>query len=211
MKKKIFIFIPLISILISGCGQTESWQDASSFGDINVEATEFDRNDFDEEYDIDKYLTLTELNENDKNFYVNDNYRLYYNKIADQIDDLPLLVVYDAEITEEDNRAIYNCSKDEIGNYLYNDKEGYVTGIKSEITFSSDDDETYHKSLAKIMAPIYGGIPYLKNYDLNKIFLDLEESLTDNNGSYSTDFGNLHLSVQRDYHYVTILISGYRK
>ena len=210
--KKLFIFVSVFAIFLTGCGLKEenNWQNASDFGDINVEATEVDRNDFDTKLDIDKYLTLSELNENDKNFLVNDNYRLFYNKIANQLDDLPLLVTYDANIEETGSYIVYDCSKDEIGNYLYNDEGGYMISIKSEIPFSSDDDEAYHHSLAKVMAPIYGGIPYLKKYDLNRIFLELENAFQEDKKSYSEEINGLSLTVKKDYNYVTVYITGYR-
>lgn len=207
MKYKYFaIFFVLISLL-TGCGNVQnSWDKETNFGDINVDMEEVDRNDFDENWEIDNYLQITEQNQNDKNNLKNDNYRLYYNKIADQTG-LPLLYLYEAEREDKDGDVIYDLSKDGIGNYLTNTEDGKLTFIKCEIPIDSESDETYTQSICKVMAPIYGGIPYLKKYDLNLIFTDIMSKFKNDKATYKGEFADVEYRIEKDYNWATVYIS----
>lgn len=208
MKCKYFLISLVCMIFLSGCGNSNSdndWENNTNYGDINLELTEVDRNDFEMEWEIDNYLNITEQNQNDKDNMKNDNYRLYYNKIADQTG-LPLLYLYEANAEEKDGNIIYDLSKDGIGNYLTNNDDGKLIYIKCEIPINTESDETYMQSISKIMAPIYGGVPYLKKYDLNEIFTTLASELKKEKATYKNEFAGIEFRVTRDYNWATVYI-----
>lgn len=205
MKKFIYILL-IVMLFLAGCGKAQESTESIIFGDINVEATEVDRNDFNAEWEIDDVLSISEQNQNDKNKLTNENFRIYYNRIAEQVG-LDYLYLYEAEIEEKGDFIIYDLSKGLTGNYLYNDENGNIKIIKSELNISYENEEDYNKAISKAMAPIFGGMPYLKKYDLNVIYLGLLEAMKDNNGVYEYEFNDIRLNVTRDYNWLTVQIN----
>lgn len=215
MKNKIIHIILLLTIiiLVPGCSKKESntWQDETNYGDINIEAEVVDTNDFDVEYEIDKYINFEEINSFDKNRLTNDNYRIYYNRVANQTG-MNLLNLVGVQPEDKNGYLLYDASYDAVGNYLYNNKDEkgniYLKMIISEININtSGTEEEYNQSIAKLMAPIHGGVPYLKKFDLNEIFVDMRDTFKNNEVSnYNKVFNGININAKREYNWVTITI-----
>lgn len=207
MKKRIFCLLFTTVIILSGCGsssQIDDWNSATEFGDINIYAEEADRDDFDEVYDIDNYLVIEELNTNDKSTLSNDNYRVYYNRVAEQTG-LELLYNYEVTSTQKDNTVIYDYSKGYICNYLYNNTDEHIKMIRSEMSFNTyENEEEYKQEVAKFMAPIYAGVPFLKKFDLNEIYAGMVDTFHDEKATYQTSFNGISITAKRDNWWVYI-------
>lgn len=203
MKKIIFVLI-VVLLFATGCGINKEPEEVV-FGDIDLNAEEVDRNDFKTSYEIDEVISFDEQNQSNKNEMSNENYRIYYNRVAKQLG-LDLLYMTDAEITDEGQYTIYGLSKGTTGNYLYNNENGNLKKIKSEINFSYNDSDEYKVAVAKLMAPVFGGIPYMKKFDLNTVYLELLEAMKDENCLYRYEFNGITLQAQRDYSWVTLNI-----
>lgn len=198
------LMISLIAVCLTGCGDKNEWGEDVTFGDVDVEAEVVDQNDFDVEWEIDHYISFTEQNQSETP-YTFDNYRLYYNKVADQ---LGLMLLKEYEMTSESSQEesiVYQFS-DSISNNYLTVQNGKVTVVNFEYSADFYDEENYNLHIAECMPAIYGGVPYLKKYDLNKIFLELSESLEKERGMYSTEFNGISIVAKREYNLVKISI-----
>lgn len=206
MKKRI-CFLLLIPMLIVGCGEdknTNTWDNESNFGEINIDAETVDIYSVNEEYEIDKYVKIEELNLTKPDNITEETYRLPYNKIGEQFG-LPYILLSESEqVDESDNIITHKYTKEGIGVYIkVNKNDNRIMSIYSEFKFN-DNPDSFYDSVGRIFAQVYGGMPNLKKYDLNKIFFEIADAMQEEKGTYKTSYNNISLEVKRDYGYVYV-------
>lgn len=205
--RKFFLFLfPLI--LLSGCGSNPSgidtWQDETEFGDINLEAPTIDTNDVAATYEIDRYLEIDELNDTAPDCITMDSFRIYYNRIAKQAG-IPYVMPTGYESEDVGSMEIRAYEESGTGVYITLDKDsGMVAGVSCEFKFS---EEEFYESINRIMAPIFGGMPNMKKFDLDKAYFEIAAAMEEKEGKYSFGFGKSKADIRRDYGYVYVNIS----
>lgn len=205
-----FIACILLCTLLSGCGSqtVDTWSDETTFGDINVDAEAVDIYSVEEEFEIDKYLNIEELNRTNPNEITVENFRLYYNRIAQQ-SDIPYIMPDNYEEYNETNTSIQRKYEEgTTGVYLHINKQtDCLISSYSEYKFNAKDEEQFYESINRIFAPVFGGMPNLKKYDLNKIYFGIADAMKEEKGEYEYTYNKISLTVQRDYGFVYVTVS----
>lgn len=209
MKKKIAALL-LLCICLSGCGKNisqDSWGDATDFGDINMDAETVNIYTTEEEYEIDKYLTIEELNLTKPDAINDESFRIYYNRIGSQVD-LPYILPSNGE--KDSSEADYVVTKyieDGTGVYIKTYNTGRLGYVYCEFPFNSKTDENFQKSVGRIFAVGYAGLPNMTKYQLNEMYFEIMEAMAEDKGSYDLTHNDMNLHVQRDYGYVYVTVS----
>ena len=222
MKKRFLIFSLLLSTMfMCACGQknevNNNW-DTGVFGDIDVNAEVVDNSDFNKEYDLNEFIDFEDKNSNSLDVFTEDTYRLYWNRKCESVE-LQMLDLINKSVEKETNYwIIYEIgAKNDInGIYLYKDLEDNLLMIKNEINISyettgieEDDIKAFKTQMAKLMVPIYAGVPYLTNYELNEIFNSVCNYLKNPIGSYAKTINGVTIEMFRDSNWCTVTLSGY--
>lgn len=218
--KEVFPFVALmlagaIALSLTGCGNkvADNWQNETSFGTVDENAVVVDNSDVETEYEIDKYVIIDEINNTPYDMLSEQNVLKYFNRIAEQTG-MPYIQAYDYELNEEfsDTVVEHKHALDGIGVYFRISSETErLNSVYYEIPFNDENDEEYYNSLSKIIGGIYGGVPGLKKFDMNKIFFDMEQSLMEGDSEYKFEYNDVIVQIKRDYGYTKLFINYVKK
>lgn len=211
MRKRI-ILLGLIgaSMLLTGCGNkniTPQWDGEKVLGEIDEDAEVVDTNDYQEEMEIDNYVKIEEMNKPDgENTW--DNYRTHYNRLAQQLgmdilDSRPDEV--EPSLQDAVNYAIYQGNSNNIITINEDSKEIYNIYVEQVISIKEDGD-SFGEAVAKLMPAIYGGVPQMKKFDLNQVYLGMRDALGDEKGTFSYEYNGYLIQVDRNINLAKITI-----
>lgn len=206
--RKRFLIPVFIIVLLTGCGNnTATWQDATKFGDIDIEASIVDTNDVEDECKIDEYVNIVELNETPLDKLNIETFSLPYNQIAEQCG-LEYIKTYSIKPEVKYSQKIYTITQDYYGLEVRADEsKNTITSLFSQVLIEDDyGTEKYYEAMNRILAPIMGGVPNMKKYDLNKIYFEIVESMKETGGEYETSYNGIKITLSRDYNWVSIYI-----
>jgi len=227
MKKNIFkilsISMGLIMCLsITGCSKendvVNNW-DTGTFGEIDLNQEVVDTNDFDVEYPINEYIDFSERNETKLNEFTEENFRIYYNRTCEDVE-LPVLdyVLNKKMFKKTDLYTVYSVAEGVTGVYLYKNNSDKLIQIEVEnnISYTQSgieelDHNAYRKQIAELMPFIYGGVPFMKNYDLHILYEEICSLLNDDKAYYSKTINGVDIKIEREYNWCTLRLSGYNE
>lgn len=218
--RELFPFVALllaggITLSLTGCGNkaADDWQNETAFGTVNESAEIVNNGDVETEYEMDKYVLIDEINNTPYDMLSEQVVLQYFNRVAEQTD-MPYIMAYDFELNEEfsETSVEHKHAQDGIGVYFrINSETEKLNSIYFELPFNDENDEEYYNSVSKIIGAVYGGVPGLKKFDMNKIFFEMAEAFKEGDSEYEFEFNDVMVQVRRDYGYIKLFVNYVKK